>query len=65
MFTKVLKGKTTPSETVDIIDIKDGEQSGISNFLQRGIYTLDGRKQNEMPTKKGLYIVNGKIVEIK
>ena len=30
-----------------------------------GIYTLDGRKINGMPTQKGIYIVNGKKVVIK
>jgi len=30
-----------------------------------GVYTLDGRKLNAMPTQKGVYIVNGKKVVIK
>ena len=30
-----------------------------------GIYTLDGRKLNELPTKKGVYIVDGRQVVIK
>lgn len=31
----------------------------------KGVYTLDGRKLNAMPTQKGVYIVNGKKVVIK
>ena len=31
----------------------------------KGIYTLDGRKLNELPTKKGVYIVGGKKVVVK
>ena len=39
----------------------DEEISGAAT----GIYTLDGRCLNDMPTEKGLYIVNGKKVMIK
>ncbi len=31
----------------------------------KGIYTLDGRKLNELPNKKGVYIVDGKKVVVK
>jgi surface protein len=31
----------------------------------KGIYTLDGRKLNELPTKKGVYIVDGRKVVMK
>ena len=31
----------------------------------QGIYTLDGRKLDELPTKKGVYIVGGKKVVVK
>ena len=31
----------------------------------KGIYTLDGRKLNELPTQKGVYIVDGRQVVIK
>ena len=30
----------------------------------KGIYTLDGRKLNELPTKKGIYIIDGRQVVI-
>lgn len=30
-----------------------------------GCYTIDGRKLNDVPTKKGMYIINGKKVMIK
>ena len=33
--------------------------------VRTGVYTLDGRKVNGMPTKAGLYIINGKKVVIK
>ena len=39
----------------------DEEISGVAT----GIYTLDGRCLNDMPTEKGLYIVNGKKIMIK
>ena len=47
--------------TTSIISIaaEDGGQSA------NGIYTIDGRKLESMPTKKGVYIVNGKKVVIK
>ena len=31
----------------------------------KGIYTLDGRKLNELPTQKGIYIIDGRRVVIK
>jgi surface protein len=31
----------------------------------KGIYTLDGRKLNELPTQKGVYIIDGRRVVIK
>ena len=30
----------------------------------KGIYTLDGRKLNELPTQKGIYIIDGRQVVI-
>ena len=30
----------------------------------KGIYTLDGRKLNELPTQKGVYIIDGRRVVI-
>ena len=48
------------------VDLKSTtRESGISNPLQRGWYTLDGRRLDRQPTKAGLYIVNGKKVFIK
>ncbi len=53
------------------IDWGDGETTSISivNFdsenAASGIYTLDGRKLSTEPTRKGLYIMNGKKVIIK
>ena len=40
-------------------------ESVARNATAAGWYTLDGRKLNGKPTKKGLYIHNGKKVVIK
>jgi hypothetical protein len=48
-------------ETTSLREISN-EELIISNY---DYYTLDGRKLDEKPTKKGLYIVNGKKIVIK
>jgi hypothetical protein len=58
-----------------VLDFGEGEQTGIiavansSLFTLHsslsGWYTLDGRKLDGKPTKKGMYIVNGKKIVIK
>ena len=53
------------------IDFGEGETTGIVSISDEGElktngwFTLDGRKLSKMPTAKGLYINNGKVVEIK
>ena len=38
----------------------------IQEAIEQGnCYTLDGRKLNDVPTQKGIYIINGKKVMIK
>ena len=51
-------------------DISEAVATSIEAFpakttTVKGIYTLDGRKLNELPTKKGVYIVDGKKVVVK
>ena len=47
-------------------DLKSASrESGISNPLQHGWFTLDGRKLDDKPIAKGLYIFNDKKVVIK
>ena len=47
-------------------DFKSASQeSGISNPLQQGWYSLDGRRLNGKPKPKGIYINNGRKVVIK
>ena len=42
-------------------DLKSASQeSGISNPLQQGWYTLDGRQLNGKPSRAGVYINGGK-----
>ena len=56
-----------------VLDFGEGEQTGIlsttnfTNFTNSAAawYDMQGRKLNAQPTKKGLYIVNGKKVVIK
>ena len=55
-------------ETTGIVDIEfnsSSQKSGISNPLQQGWYTLDGRNLSDKPKVKGIYINNGKKVIIK
>jgi hypothetical protein len=47
-------------ETTGIVSISDGR-----DMMSDGWYDLQGRKLSKMPTAKGLYINNGKVVEIK
>ena len=53
-------------ETTAVFDLKNNEQI-INNKESAtvGWYTLDGRKLDEKPAKKGLYLVNGRKVVIK
>ena len=53
------------------LDYGDGETTSIAlvandaSTVERGCYTLDGRKLNAEPTQSGLYIFNGRKVIIK
>ena len=58
------------------LDFGDGEQTGITttnytnltnytNSAGAGWYTVDGRKLSGKPTKKGVYIQNGRKLVIK
>lgn len=46
------------NETTGIVDIEHGILN-IEHSAAAGWYTLDGRKLDGKPTKKGLYIHNG------
>ena len=56
-----------------VLDFGEGEQTGIlsttnfTNFTNSAAawYDMQGRKLNAQPTKKGLYIVNGKKIVVK
>ena len=54
-----------------VIDFGDGETTGIQTMsderseMAEGWYTIDGRKLDKMPTKKGMYIHNDTKVVIK
>ena len=62
-------GAQAGARSIDI-NYGDGETTSIIlvNATSRtadGIYTLDGRKLSDMPTRKGIYIVNGKKIVVK
>ena len=55
-----------------VLDLGNGETTGIGSLNnesalkgQEGIYSLDGRRIEGLPTEKGIYIVNGKKKVIK
>ena len=52
-------------EATGIVDADFNLKSGISNTLQQGWFTLDGRKLPDKPKTKGIYINNGHKVVIK
>ncbi len=62
-----------PGATKGVIDIIDGETTGVSEelrvksekFATATWYDLNGRKLQKAPTTKGLYILNGKKVVVK
>ena len=49
----------------DIINYTDAIEDIVADDRTFEIYTLDGRKLNDMPITKGVYIINGKRVMIK
>ena len=51
-------------DNVNMTAIKDG-RGKVENVRNQVWYDLSGRKLNGMPSKKGLYIINGKKVVIK
>ena len=53
-----LNGQTTTVKGISIDDIN-------SDKLNEGIYNLNGVKMNNVPTQKGIYIMNGKKVVVK
>ena len=57
----VLRGSN--GETTSVIELKNGKMEELDSF--DSWYSLDGRKLSGKPTKKGLYINNGKKVVIK
>ena len=66
-YARIDGGSSAPGYMTDINDV--GLVTNIKtvdgNTIQKGIYTLDGRKLNERPTKKGVYIIDGRKVVIK
>ena len=60
---------TNSAREVDIVFEDDVTgiftMSDVRSLMDDGWYTLDGRKLDGKPAKKGLYIVNGKKVVIK
>jgi hypothetical protein len=68
------EGKTwtsyAPNITVEDFDgqttaIKSLSADEIHGLNVKGMYNLNGMKMNNVPTQKGVYIVNGKKVVIK
>jgi len=57
-------------EQIDEAELEDREISGIVSMnneqctINNEWYTLDGRKLDKQPTKKGLYIRNGRKVKL-
>ena len=49
----------------DTGEVVTGISELIDNHTNEGAYTINGMKMEKMPTKKGVYIVNGKKVVIK
>ena len=60
-MTVVLRGAN--GETTSVIELKNGKMEELDSF--DSWYSLDGSKLSGKPTKKGLYINNGKKVVIK
>jgi len=63
-------GTSAGARTINL-DFGDGETTSITLVNAdrendaSGIYTLDGRKLSDVPTQKGVYIVNGKKIVVK
>ena len=65
-----LKGLATPSSARIINLVFDDDATAIENYRQEASttndwYTLDGRKLEGKPTRKGLYLLNGKKVVVR
>lgn len=64
-------GTSAGARTI-VIDWGDGEMTSINSIIpnlspngEGSIYTLDGRKLLDVPTQKGVYIVNGRKIVVK
>lgn len=67
-----LTENSTAAVSAYVLDLGNGETTGIGSLNnesalkgQEGIYSLDGRRIEGLPTEKGIYIVNGKKKVIK
>ena len=65
-YAHIDEGPSNPGYFTDVV-------TGIATHIEavpakattvKGIYTLDGRKLNELPTQKGIYIIDGRQVVI-